>query len=86
MNGVVRIELSNGEAIELFENNNRLLVNLQSKSGYDKDSEVLSQSQIEGLRQLVARFDVTSKEELSRLECARMDALAKQRELDGERS
>lgn len=86
MNGLVRIQLSNGEAIELFENNNRLLVNLQNKSGSDKDSEVLTPSQIEGLRQLVDRFEVTSKEELSRIEDSRMDVLAKQRELDGKQS
>lgn len=86
MNGTVRIQLNNGEAIELFENNKRLLVNIQSKNGYDKDNVVLSKSQIEGLRELVDRFEVTTKEELSQMEVARMDAIQKQRQLEREQT
>lgn len=84
MNGIVRIQLNNGEAIELFENNKRLLVNIQSQNGYDKDNVVLSKSQIEGLRQLVDRFKITTKEELSQIEVARMDAIQNQRHQERE--
>lgn len=84
MRNTVTIHLDSGETIELFENNNRLLLNVQRKSGYDKENVALSKSQIEGLRRLVDRFEVTSPEELSREELTRMEAIGNQREVERE--
>ena len=73
MENTVTINLTTGETIELFKNGDRLLANFISKSGYDKDNVALTHSQIEGLRELVDRFEVTSKEQLSREELERME-------------